>query len=293
LSRYEREITRYFQTGLAPRLDIKAVNGAITVLGEDRGDVFVRARARFRAHSDEEAADLVRSIEAGIRAEGDVVTVHAPDSGDGFRSGFGFGSDRHLHLDFEVMVPREASLEMVSVNGGVEVRSLGGNATIRMVNGGYHLEGLGGAVSFRSVNGEGAIRDVSGDLEMDYKNGRTSVEHIGGNVTLNALNSRVEITGAGAAVSLRVLNGAVRISGPVGGDVSIDLKNGNIVLIVPPDSRFDFDASSELGAVTSDLPVRETTAPSGEARLPRVKLHTHSGSIRLEVMRQAEAAGVP
>ena len=290
---HTREISRTFDCGSEPRIDIRMVNGRVEVQGEERADVRVGAVVRFRAASDDEANELMRALEDGIYADGDQVCVHSPDAEDG--SLFGalreiFGRGRHLEIDLEVVAPRGCSLALHLVNGSVTVARVGGNARVHMVNGRFEVADVGGDLAIHHVNGRGAVRNIAGSVDMHYTNGALEIERAGGEVNLHLVNGRVEIRDAGSSVNVRGNSGSFELTGAIRGDVKVSNSHGRITLNVPGDSRFKLDARSSVGTVSSELDVRDSAGVQGDA--PFVSLRSETGRIELRALRQAEPAGV-
>jgi hypothetical protein len=291
---YTREVVRSFETGPAPRLDVRTTNGSVTVRGEDRQDVAIHAWARFRAPDDEAAEELVAAIEQGIYHEEDRVNAHAPDSeGDAPL----FGVLRHmtahrtrLELDFDIAAPRGCSLSLRMVNGSLEVREVGRDVKGHIVNGRYELSDLGGDLSMQYVNARGTLRRIAGSVDLSYTNGDLDVEGVGGSFDLHLVNGRVDIRNAAGKVSARGVSGSYSLTSAIRDDVTMSNAHGRIVLAVPSDSRFKLDATSSLGSVTSELDVRERGAGHGEA--PSVTLRSETGSIELRTKRERTTAGV-
>jgi hypothetical protein len=290
---YAREISRTFDAGLTPRLDIRTVSGSVEVRGEDRSDIRICLKARFRASTDEEAAQLIRAIEDGLSVEGDRVGVHSPDADGG--SVFGtlrqvFGHGRHLEIDVEVVAPRGCSLALRLVNGPATVTRVGGNTRVHMVNGRFEVADVGGDLTVHHVNGRGAIRNVAGSVEMHYTNGALEIDRAGGDVNLHLVNGRVEIRDPGGDVSVRGVSGSFELTGAIRGDVKVSNSHGRITLNVPGDSRFKLDARSAIGTVSSEFDVRDTADVQGDA--PHVDLRSETGRIELRALREAQPAGV-
>ena len=124
-------------------------NGGITVTGEDRRDVHVRAIVhtwgRDEADADRIAGEVTVHTDGVLRAEG-------PD-GEG-RTGWA--------VSFEIRVPRETDLKLETQNGGVSLTDVRGDLEFEAVNGGVTLNGVGGNVRGQTTNG-GVTARLTGD----------------------------------------------------------------------------------------------------------------------------------
>jgi hypothetical protein len=290
---YTREISRTFGTSASPLIDVNAIDGSIRLRGEDRSDVYLRISARFQAESAAEADALMRRIEDGIEARGSYVRVQAPrEHGRGFWPGirdFLSAWNGALHVDYELVVPRGARVDLRAVNGEVEARNVAGNATVHTVNGAVRLADIGGEVSVRSVNGKLSVERCGGDVLVNLTNGDVDLREVHGRTSLRVLNGSVLIVDAGDEVHARSMSGEMTYRGAVRGDVLLNSAHGAIDCQVPRGARFSVDASSRLGSVTSELPVNENGGSPGERT--HVSLRSQTGSIRLRAL-ELEPAGV-
>jgi hypothetical protein len=136
-------------------------NGGITVIGEDRSDILVRACVQ--AHGSTEEAAKAAASNIRISLDG---TIKAESSS---------GDDRWA-VSFELRVPRNSNLSLQAKNGGIHVRSVDGSIVSQTVNGGLHLDSVSGSVRGRTVNG-GVHLGLSGTswrgsgLDLETTNG--------------------------------------------------------------------------------------------------------------------------
>ncbi|MEO7539409.1 MAG: hypothetical protein ABIV21_05240 [Pyrinomonadaceae bacterium] len=113
-------------------------NGGISVKGEDRSDVLVRACVRAWEDTNEGA----RAIVSGVRI-----------STGGTIKAEGSASDNHWSVSFQILVPRSTDLDLSARNGGIHITSVNGTAQFETQNGGVHLSDLSGSVKGRTTNG--------------------------------------------------------------------------------------------------------------------------------------------
>ena len=136
-------------------------NGGVSVSGEDRSDVLVRACVQAWGTSDaaaKVAANGIRISTAGtIRAEG------TPD-GEGWS------------VSFQLVVPRSSNLKLTAHNGGISIANVDGSSEFETHNGGVSLKNLSGDVKGRTNNG--GVNVVLGGsswrgtgLDVETKNG--------------------------------------------------------------------------------------------------------------------------
>lgn len=113
-------------------------NGGISVKGENRSDVLVRACVSGWASSEEAAKALV----AGVRIDTSGSTIKADSV-----------NDENWSVSFEVLVPRNTNLSLKAHNGGISIKSVEGNIEFETTNGGVSVSDLAGTVKGRTTNG--------------------------------------------------------------------------------------------------------------------------------------------
>ena len=112
-------------------------NGGISVKGENRADVLVRACVQTWGTTDAEAKSLASSVKIGtspqIKAEG--------------------ASEEGWSVSYEILAPRNTDLKLTAHNGGISIGSVDGRLEFETTNGGVSLNDVGGDVKGRTTNG--------------------------------------------------------------------------------------------------------------------------------------------
>jgi DUF4097 and DUF4098 domain-containing protein YvlB len=94
--------------------------------------------------------------------------------------------------------------------------------------------------------------------ELSTVNGDVRVKDVDGELNLESVNGSIEVRGSRRALSLQTVNGhidAVAQALPAGADASLQSVNGNVMLTLPKDARFDFAASTMNGTIVSTFPL--------------------------------------
>lgn len=121
------------------------MNGGVSVIGEDRNDVFIRACIQGQAKTDEEARSLVKSI--NIQTGGVIKAEGPADAAKGWGENKGWG------VSFRIHVPRNMDLKLTTHNGGIKIGGVNGNMEFSALNGGIKLNEISGNVKGRTTNG--------------------------------------------------------------------------------------------------------------------------------------------
>ena len=135
-------------------------NGGISVKGEDRSDVQVRACVQSWAKSGEEAKASLSTIRINTGGE---ITADGP-------------ADGNWSVSFQILVPRQTNVNLTAHNGGISISGTDGNADFTTMNGGVNVTNVSGNVKGRTTNGgvnvslSGASWKGSG-LDLETTNG--------------------------------------------------------------------------------------------------------------------------
>lgn len=121
-------------------------NGGISVRGENRADVLIRACVQAWAATDEEAKALARSVR--IETAGSVRAEGAND-------------ENNWSVSYQILVPLSTNLDLKTMNGGISITDVEGQISFEARNGGITLKSLGGDVKGSTVNG-GITVELSG-----------------------------------------------------------------------------------------------------------------------------------
>jgi DUF4097 and DUF4098 domain-containing protein YvlB len=140
-------------------------NGGITVTGENRSDVSVRACVRAWGDTDEAAKSIAGKIQ--ISNGSDIRTE-------------GVSDNSNWSVSYEILVPRQTNLKLNTFNGGIIIKGVDGDIDFKATNGGVILGDLAGDVKGRTTNG-GVIVTLTG---ASWKGAGLDVETTNGGVKL-------------------------------------------------------------------------------------------------------------
>jgi len=159
--------------------------------GNVRVSTWDEPRVRIEAVKGAGSEDALRRIEVAIEGEGDRVEVRT-------RYPHGPWFHRSGKVDYTIRLPRQARVEVRTVNGRLEVEDVGGRLHAQTVNGGVEATGVGGEVEASTVNG--TVRVALVRVEPASRN------------RLSATNGTVRVTlprDVAAEVEATTVNGAV------------------------------------------------------------------------------------
>jgi DUF4097 and DUF4098 domain-containing protein YvlB len=187
-------------------------------------------------------------------ASGNVVVVNATLSSDKVEIdnnviGNRVELDSHLlpgadaqsgRVDYEILVPADASLTLHSSSGALRAEKLHGDLT---------MEGAGATVEAREIsNAHLHVKTLNGPVTLTkVQEGHTEVDSLSGSVTLNDVS--------GPLVQVISTSGGISYTGDFGdhGEYRLTSHSGDIEAIVPENTSADVSARSVRGEVHDDI----------------------------------------
>jgi hypothetical protein len=295
---HTRTITRDFDTGDTAVLHVEARSGAVIVQSSQAPRVRVEAVVHVWSDLAEEADEAASLVARGIEQDAHRVIVRAPSlpQTEGWSL---WGGKRGSRVDYSVVVPIKTAVRVLSRSGRVQVEHTEGRVHVECASGRCSVEDVSGEVTVQSRSGSITVQHVRGNVKAEARSGRIDLRMVAGDAALEARSGAIEVhevsgdltivahtcsllaEDVGGRLYARSHTGAVRYRGKVHADVDIKAHTGSIHLAVDPDFPFFIDAESQTGSVRSDLPPRRGPATSANGTVPKVRLRTHTGSIRL------------
>jgi len=137
------------------RLAVDNVNGRITISSWNEPRIRVRAEKVASGWDAEDLKTALRELKVEIQPNAGGVTVKTvtPDRGvNGFLD-FLFGHHVNAHVTYDITVPRNADLNIETVNGSLHVDSVTGVLKLETTNGKIEVARCGGSLDASTTNG--------------------------------------------------------------------------------------------------------------------------------------------
>jgi DUF4097 and DUF4098 domain-containing protein YvlB len=231
-------------------LDLETDFGNVTVTGNEGNEVQVTARLSLWG-SDEE--DARQQVDVQMTQEGNRINVQVvrPEWHYVF-----WASTRSPRVDFEVRVPSETSLQLVTSSGDLTVSDVTGTAKLETSFGSIKVEEVSGPVSAQSDSGDITLIGLSegGDLEAKTNFGKLVLRDI----TADSLTARsdsgdiqVEEITLDGALDLRTNFGSVTAQDIAAQRLTAHSDSGEIQV---DDATLDgaLDLGTNFGSVTAN-----------------------------------------
>jgi DUF4097 and DUF4098 domain-containing protein YvlB len=216
----------HFSVG--PRAGVSVMNpyGSITVRPSLNNTVVVNAIL----HSDKVEIDNSQNGNR-VNIQSHLLSGADPDTG---------------RVDYEILVPADASVSLHSSTGSLHAQKLNGDVT---------LEGPGAEVDVRDVaNAHVHVKTMNGSVRLsNIQNGHVEVDSLSGEVTLDSVT--------GPLVQVVSTSGRINYTGDFGnaGEYRLTSHSGDIEATIPEWTSADVNARSVRGEVNDDIPLQPKT----------------------------------
>jgi len=222
-----QKLTMHFRGSGDHTLEVRAIEGNITVEAYDGPDVEMTVEKSLSARNEQEMLaarrDVVLDTADNATTIGAIVRYPNQQTCGG-ANGYESHAGYHVRFDFRIRVPRNVRLKLCTINDSVvAVSGTAGDFDIKNVNGRIAMTGIAGSGNALTVNGAVAasfistpphpstFRTTNGDVVITLPEGSSPQLHmrtLNGKVTaspsLRAAQDGVELT-------LETLNGDVRV----------------------------------------------------------------------------------
>ncbi|HUO16517.1 MAG TPA: DUF4097 family beta strand repeat-containing protein [Verrucomicrobiae bacterium] len=151
-------------------------------------------------------------------------------------------------VDYQILVPADASITLHSSGGILHAEKLHGDVT---------LEGASATVDVRDVsNAHVHVKTLNGAVTLtNIQDGHVEVDSLSGPVTLDQVS--------GPLVQVISTSGGISYTGDfgAGGEYRLTSHSGDIDAIVPDNTSADVSARSVKGEVRDDIPLQPASHP--------------------------------
>lgn len=223
---------RSYDLGNTPTLSVSNTNGSVTVATHDQPRILVQAERTVQAVTEAGARELLAAttIDEEVSGASVALTTRRPRA---------FSMGQHAQVRYEIKVPRGASLQLRTTNGGLSLDGVQGVVELETVNGRVQGTGLGKVQRAETVNGsldlaldalppEGAaFETVNGSVEVTLPastGARVEVRTVNGSITVEGFDRTDEpqrrrrrydgsLNGGGPALQVETVNGSVSVRG--------------------------------------------------------------------------------
>lgn len=230
---FGEQIQKKFSTTSTPSLQVHNHNGTVVVKGWDQSEI------EIQGDRPSEAMDVI------ILGGQDKVSVQVHPVRDRL-------SQEESRVDFQIRVPRQASVRVDSEQGGITVEEIQGDVTI---------EGVSNPVTLSQIRGHITVRTLDGPIVIRSSEGHIQAHSINGDMQFLQVNCPELVASTNS--------GAIRYEGDfgLGGTYVLNNYSSPIQIVASDKASFDFTARVVLGFIESNLSFRPMPLSSAFRRL--------------------------
>jgi DUF4097 and DUF4098 domain-containing protein YvlB len=248
------EVHKSYPLNANGTVSVTNVSGFIRITGWSENRVQVDAVKR--GHKEDFALVEIRVTDSPERLQIETITPRT-----------NWGRNRQVWVEYELKVPRGASLNSISTTSGdisildagsrVTTRSTSGNVTVRGTSGDTNLNTTSGDVTADRINGTLTIHSTSGTVRATDVSSKLSVHTTSGDVTATDLRDDATITATSGAIRVEKAGGRVNARA-MSGTVSVREVSGDVMLESLSDSVLAENVKGRVTAVavSADVTVR-------------------------------------
>jgi DUF4097 and DUF4098 domain-containing protein YvlB len=152
--------------------------------------------------------------------------------------------------------------------GSVHLKSGGGDVTVGHADGGAEVIASNGAVNVRRIGGPATVKN---------SNGSSWIGEVTGDLRLNAANGSITVDRAHASVTAKTANGSVRIGEVARGAVTLETAAGSLEIGIRTGTAAWLDVKTSAGRVRNELAA--APRPDETDETVEVRARTYIGDI--------------
>jgi len=288
---YEEEFAKTVSLAKDGEVILYNVSGNVEVKTWDKGEVKIDATKISRASTLSKAKENAAKVEIIVEKEGNTLRIETeyPD-----KKGRRWGEDSlNVSVRYTLMIPAKAAVKISVTSGNVDLEGIGGMAKVTTTSGRVELRKAYQDVDLDVVSGGIDVQDVTGDAYLHTISGSITAERIKGSIKATVVSGDIDLRDVSEAdtVEAKMTSGSISYEGKIrsGGRYTLTNHSGNVEMIVPGSSGFEFEAKVFSGRIYTDFEVRV----SGEISKRKlsgvvndggavVELTTFSGNIHLK-----------
>jgi DUF4097 and DUF4098 domain-containing protein YvlB len=258
-------------------LRIVSDRGSLTVSPSDDDKLRVVVHKKLRADNQNNANKYDQQTKPQITVNGTSVLLNANTNGAG---------EHGVESDLEVLVPRDALLDIASKRGDVTVTDHKSDVKIALQRGDVSLSDIAGAAALNLDKGSIRVSKISGDVEIEGHVDDVTLDEVGGGVRLTGdFFNDIRLSKVAKAATFKSSRSDMSVES-VPGDLDIDRDSVRGNGVVGPGRIVTTSKEIHLENVTGDLQVETTNGDievQAASKLPvgRMTISGRHGDITL------------
>ena len=243
------------QTHVLPEeatITVRAVAGDIRITGTDDAQTHVTTTKFVRVQSQANVRAALQALDVAIQATdtGLTLTTAVKDN----MAALGCTS---FKIDILIECPRTVSLDVQAGNGHTAIDGIGGNVLARQEAGSVAVEHVKGLLDLANQKGDIEVAECAGPVTATAYFGHIAMKDVYGRMTTTCVEGKTVIEAPHAEIEANNSGGDVRIISfdGISGNYTVTAEQGNISILLPPETDATLTATAEFGVVRSSIPL--------------------------------------
>src|SRR5712692_4137976 len=275
--RVKEEKTGTVATREGLRLHLVADLGDVRILTQKSDQVSYKVRIETDSR-DPDAQNLLRQYALAARGNAAGVQLTGQMPSRHFQG--------HLWVSYEVTVPRNYNLDVVTQAGNIETQDIDGRVVLITSGGNITVASVRGDAVLRTGGGHIRTGTIQGTAQLDTGGGNITVQRTGASVTASTGGGQIDFGEAAGSIRARTGGGGIRIL-HVAGPTQLETGGGSIFLTMVEGA---VHASTGAGSITAWFWKEGPAEPSGTPKPRKVfaasQLTTRQGDIVVYLPRE-------
>ncbi len=159
-----------------------------------------------------------------------------------------------VKLKFEIQVPKEFNVDVVTSGGDIKLQGVKGRADVKTSGGDINVSDLNGNVEVSTSGGDIVFNNTYGELNFTTSGGDIKGNKFSGNLEICTSGGDISLTGSDAKIKGSTSGGNISVdySGQNQG-IELSTSGGDITIKIPKDFNASANLSTLGGSIKSDF----------------------------------------
>lgn len=292
-NQFVETIEQRYEVGPEGTLSLEAETGSIEVDSWTTDEVDIRIEKRVEGRRVDRARSAFDEIEVVLSRQDNVVRIQVVDKNESI-----FRRNR-VTVEMTVRVPERYTLDLSTVDGGIEIEDVVGTVTANAVDGDIVIEDITGPVTAVTVDGDIEIGPADGPVDAGSTDGDIEIVDVQGSITARTVDGDIEIESTDGPVKASTTDGDIEIhntrgtveAGTVDGNIEIDHSTDEVIARTTDGNIEIHDTQGEITAKTVDGNIG-TSATNGDVVADALEGNIHLFDTRGYVDAQAARGSI-
>jgi len=222
------------------------------------------------------------------------IEQHPPIRQDGNSFRIDYVNARDISVDYEIIVPADATIRTHTGSGDQTIEGTRGNADLQSGSGDLRLSQITGEIHLQTGSGNVRAREISGAIRGGAGSGDIEIEESGsGDIDLHTGSGNITVRGIQGGLHLEAGSGDITAEGKQTGPWEVRTGSGDVQVKLPADAAFDANISTSSGSLDVGSPItmtvqgrvndaRKTIQGQVRGGGQMLTIHTGSGDIHID-----------